>query len=118
MAGTETWLTPDVGSSEVFPPELGYNIYHRDRPGGHGGVLLAVTNLLPSVELPSLDTDCEIIWAKLSITGSPIYIAAYYRPHVNDSSSLEQLDVSLHKLHEMNNNSTILLTGGLQPSWH
>jgi len=70
-----------------------------------------VTNLVSSVELLSLSTDCEIVWAKFNIIGSPIYIAAYYRLHVDDSYSLAQLDLSLHKQNEMNNNATVLLTG-------
>jgi len=112
LADTETWLTPDIRSSEIFPTELGYNAYHKDRPSRHGGVLLAVTNLVSSVELSS---DCEIIWAKLSIPDSPIFIAAYYRPHVNDSFSLVQLDLSLHKLHEMNKQGNKQLPSNYRP---
>ena len=111
LAGTETWLTPDVTNNEIILPEFGYNIYRKDRLNGYGGVLLAVANTIPSIDLPSLSTDCEIVWAKLNITGSPMYIAAYYRPHVSDSCSLTQLDLSLHKLKETTKNATILLTG-------
>ena len=68
LAGTETWLTPDVMNSEIIPPELGYSIYRKDRPDGYGGLLLTVSNKLSSVDLPSLSTDCEIIWAKLIIS--------------------------------------------------
>ena len=58
LAGTEMWLTPDVMNSEIIPPELGYSIYRKDRPDGYGGVLLAVSNKLSSVDLPSL-TDSQ-----------------------------------------------------------
>jgi len=111
IAGTETWLTPDVMNSEIIPPELEYNIYRKDRPDGYGGVMLAVSNKISSVDLPFLNTDCEIIWAKLCITGSPVHVAAYYRPHISDEHSLIQLDLSLHKLQECSNNPIILLTG-------
>ena len=36
---SETWLSPDISSSEVFPK--GYRIFRKDRPDGYGGVLLA-----------------------------------------------------------------------------
>ena len=67
LAGTETWLTPDITNNEIILPELGYNIYWKDRPSGYGGVLLAVANTIPSTDLPSLSADCEIVWAKLMI---------------------------------------------------
>jgi len=88
LAVTETWLTPDVMNNEIIPPELGYNIYQKDRPSGYGGVLLAVINMIPSIDLPSLNTDYEIVWAKLNIAGSPMYIASYYRSHISDNHSL------------------------------
>ena len=107
LAGTETWLTPDVKNGEIIPPELEYTIYRKDRLDGYGGVMLAVSNKILSVDLPSLTTDCEIIWAKLCIAGSPAYVAAYYRPHISDEYSLTQLDLSLHKLNESINNPLI-----------
>ena len=38
IVGTETWLTPDIFDAELFPPELGYTIYRRDRVNQRGGV--------------------------------------------------------------------------------
>ena len=40
-----------------------------------------------------------------------MYIAAYNRPHVSDEYTLTQLDLSLHSVHEITNNPTIVLTG-------
>lgn len=59
---------------EIIPPEFGYNIYQKDRVNGYGGVLLAITDRILSVDLPSLEIDCEIAWAKLNIIRSPMYI--------------------------------------------
>ena len=87
-------------NSEIIPPECGYNIYRKDRGNGYGGVLLAIVDRISSVDLPSFGADCEIVWAKLNITRSPMYIAAYYRPHISDDYSLIQLDLSLQKLKE------------------
>ena len=33
VVGTESWLTPDIHDSDLFPPDLGYTIYRRDRSG-------------------------------------------------------------------------------------
>ena len=35
---TESWLNPDILSSELFPD--GYSIYRRDREDGYGGVFI------------------------------------------------------------------------------
>ena len=42
--GSETWLKPDKGQSEIFPP--GFDVYRKDRNDGYGGVLLAVNSSL------------------------------------------------------------------------
>ncbi|MCG8034728.1 MAG: hypothetical protein JAZ03_21505, partial [Candidatus Thiodiazotropha taylori] len=44
IACTETWLTPEISSSEIFPDSLGYTVIRNDRKSGKGGgVLLAVS---------------------------------------------------------------------------
>jgi hypothetical protein len=35
VIGSESWLTPDINSTEVFPS--GYRAYRRDRPNRKGG---------------------------------------------------------------------------------
>ena len=42
--GTETWLSPEISSSEIFPPC--YNVFRRDRYDGYGGILLAFDHSL------------------------------------------------------------------------
>ena len=39
--------------------------------------MLAVSNKILSLDLPFFNIDCEIIWAKFCITGSPVHVAAY-----------------------------------------
>ena len=39
------------------------------------------------------------------------YVCAYYRPHISDQHSLEQLNISLAKVQECKNNPTVLLAG-------
>ena len=39
--GTETWLDPNIKSSEIFPEYQHFDIARRDRPSGpHGGVII------------------------------------------------------------------------------
>ena len=42
--GKESWLKPDVLSSEAFPE--GHSVYRTDRSDGYGGVLFLVEKLL------------------------------------------------------------------------
>ena len=47
IACTETWLKPDISSSEIFPHSLGYTIIRDDRlTRNGGGVLLAISKHL------------------------------------------------------------------------
>ena len=40
----ETWLSPSIQTSEIFPTS--YHVFRHDRNDGYGGVLLAVHNAL------------------------------------------------------------------------
>lgn len=49
VAIQETKIDSSVSNAELFPPELGYSIFRKDRVMGGGGVLLAVkSDLNPS----------------------------------------------------------------------
>jgi hypothetical protein len=89
-----------ISASEIFPKDL-YTIYRKDRTGRKrgGGVLLAISTDILSSEQPELDTDCEIIWAKVDIIGvNSIYIGAYYKPQENDIESINELSRSLQRI--------------------
>ena len=93
-----------ISDSEIFPKDL-YTIYRKDRTGrtrgggGGGGVFLAISTVILSSEQPELDTDCEIIWAKVDIIGvNSIYIGAYYKPQENDIESIHELSRSLQRI--------------------
>ena len=62
---TETWLDPSIPSSDIIPTN--YSVYRKDRQAGQtgGGVMIAVCNNLLSSACPDLDTDCELVWAKI-----------------------------------------------------
>jgi hypothetical protein len=49
-----------------------------------------VTNEFLSNEAKELKTNCEMVWAELTISNARKYqICAYYRPHSDDDISLE-----------------------------
>ena len=91
---SESWLSPDTKTAEVFPSS--FNCYRRDRPKGQGGGLfLLVSNLYESVEPEELkvNKDCELVWAKVKVQGSKdLYVGSLYRPpDIHDPEYLEKL---------------------------
>ena len=116
IIGTESWLTSDHNNSEYFPTEL-YQVERRDRPDDpHGGVLIAAKQDLALVRDTDLETDCELLWCKFQVQGSKtVHIGAYYRPHVSDQHSVDELAKSLELLHP---DHTVLLGGDFNfPGW-
>ena len=106
--GTESWLNKNVFDAEYFPEN--YSVFRKDRPESKkgGGVFIAVTtDLIASVET-DLDTDCEIIWAKINIAGcKQLNVCAYYRPDVNDETSLDNFEMSLSRLKNLTQHTII-----------
>ena len=106
VVGTESWLTPEIQNSEIFPP--GYNVYRKDRKTGKkadgmkecgGGVFLMVSTRYISIELTELDTDCELVWAQVQLRGLKyLNVGAFYRPDHTDDTYLEQLNTSLERI--------------------
>ncbi len=117
VIGTESWLTPDIQSSEIFPP--GFNIYRKDRKIGTkeacnkqtgGGVFLMIDSKLISTEVPELDVDCEIIWAQVQLPRSKfLNVGSYYRPEYTDETYLDKLNDSISRI--SSNGSHIWLGG-------
>ena len=85
--------------------ELGYTIYHKDRPNmSYSGVMIAVSNDLISTEATEVDTECEVLWIRINLVrAKSLYIGAFYRPQDTDSDYLAQLDTSLSRLKHKNN---------------
>lgn len=97
IIGTESWLDATVHTAEYFPPN--FNVYRRDRHLHGGGVFIAVSSDLPSTRVDELETDAEIIWVRVSITGSrSINICGQYRPDVGDEHGTGELRRSLERL--------------------
>ena len=57
IVGTETWLTAEIHDNEIFPPELGYTVYRRDRIDKRGGgVIILVNSKFTTVLRSEFDT--------------------------------------------------------------
>ncbi|CAC5405350.1 unnamed protein product [Mytilus coruscus] len=66
---TETWLRPDILSSEIFPPQ--YSVYRKDRTDGYGGVLIAVRDIIISEELHvPIQWDTESLYIRVTTPDS------------------------------------------------
>ncbi len=114
--GTESWLNSDILDSEIFPGS--YTVHRRDRVGKQGGgVFVAVNSDIVASRETELETDCELIWVKITIAGcKALNICCYYRPDVNDEASLEQFENSLNRL--KNKTQNVIIAGDFNfPGW-
>ena len=111
ILGTESWLDKDTTTSEIFPPE--YQVLRKDRnlKARGGGVFIAVRKHYDMTLLPDLETNCEILWAKVQISASKfLTLGCFYRPPDSKISTSEELAKSLD-LMPKNSNQTIVLGG-------
>ena len=77
--GNESWLTPDIKNSEIFPDC--FDADPKDRASdAHGCVFIAFKRDLFCTETMELDTNCEIVWCKSNIIGCrTLYLWSFYR---------------------------------------
>ena len=77
-----------------------------------GGVLIAINSTIDSCEIKT-KTDSEIIWAKIHSAGHrDIYVAACYRPNVNNKSFTANLRASLNEIQAKRKRPFGLIVGG------
>ena len=111
ILGNESWLTPDIKNSEIFPDS--FDAIRKDRVGdAHGGVFIAFRRDLLCTETLELDTKCEVIWCKLNIIGCrTLYLGSFYRPpNLTEKEYLEAFNISLTRI--MSNKNAHVLVGG------
>ena len=65
ICGSESWLNNNKKSSETFREN--YTAYRKDRITTEGGIFLLVRKDIVSSNQPDLDSDCEILWAKIQL---------------------------------------------------
>ena len=114
VVGIESWLSASIYDSEIFPPDLGYTVYRRDRQTQTtgGGIFIMVRNTFISTMKSQFNTSCEVMWVEVEVRGTkPILIGAYYKPKELDEESMTQLKSSLDSILQSGKYSTVLLSG-------
>ena len=117
IIGTETWIDPTVTNNQIFPSY--YDIYRRDRNMNGGGVLIAIKNTLISEPVPELQTDCEIVWARINLVGAKtLYLSSYYHPKTSDEQSILEFQHSMERATRIHNAMFIIGGDFNFPGWN
>ncbi len=104
IAITETWLLPQILNNEIIP--AGYQIFRRDRINGiGGGILLAISNSLPSHSYICSQTS-EFLLVQIE-RKPPLLCGCAYTPPQSPPSLYHDIFTSLSPL--CNENSIFLL---------
>lgn len=72
----ETWLNDSIFNNEIIP--TGYSIYRKDRSSRGGGILVAVSDLIPSFTISS-PVSLEVITVSIHIP-QQITLCTLYTP--------------------------------------
>ena len=120
IQGTETWLSQEINSSEIFPDT--YDVYRRDRREGiHGGILTACKKDLIMIRKEEFETDTEIMWNQIELKGRrSLLIGTAYKPRHDDKQFVYELENSFEKICNKGKGYNIVLSGDFnQPniSW-
>ena len=110
IAGSESWLTPSVHTSEIFPSS--YTVYRRDRPDGYGGVFLGCKSMFVCEEI-NLSTICEIIACRVHLDNHSLILISVYRPPDKNYAYLEELCSTIRSIILSNPNDIIWLAGDI-----
>ena len=97
----ESKLGSTISDSAVLPQDFGFDIVSRkDNKLGAGGVLIAVEKTLVASPVNNLETDCDLVWARIELDNSkPLFIGSFCRtPSKDDQEVINQLLESVSKL--------------------
>ena len=108
--GTETWLTSNVYDAEIFPPELGYNVFRKDRDDGYGGVFVATKNSLIAHEV-NKENHVEAVFVKIKLTHGLLTVGSVYRTPTH--STQEQMKAIVTCLDKLNTNDVLWIGGDM-----
>jgi hypothetical protein len=114
---TETWINPSITGRQVFPTN--YKLYRNDSKTTGGGVLVAINSDHLSTPVPELQTECEIVWAKISTVNSKdLYIAAYYNPKASNVKAIDELGISLSRACSNKHANIVVADDFNLPGWN
>ncbi|CAC5398880.1 unnamed protein product [Mytilus coruscus] len=113
IKGTETWLDPNIKSSEIIPDYFHYDTEHRDRPKDpHGGVMIAAKQTLRLGNIIK-STDIELLTGTINLEGKKkILIGAFYRPHdKTDDTYLNKMKDEINNIRAKHQKDIFLIGG-------
>ena len=118
IIGTETWLKPEIHSSELFPPT--YNVFRKDRKDGYGGVLVATKTTLIANEI-KVESLAESVTVSIKTTKptEPLIVCALYR--TNSINTIDQMNNILQVMSSIQTNGVVWIGGDLNLpdiDWH
>ena len=74
--------------------------------------MIAINKEYLSEPVPEYDTDCEILWAKISLVNNKdLYLATCYNPKTSNEQSLEELGKSLIRFNKNTKSNIIIIAG-------
>ena len=111
IAGSETWLNPDIYNTELFNND--YEIFRKDRLDSHGGVLLAIKSNLIAEEIKTEpNSKIESVYCKISLPNStPLIIGSLYRPPNSTTEYMTNLCNQLSDIKTKYKNAIIWIMG-------
>ena len=111
ILGTESHLSSDISTAEVFPSH--YAVHRKDRNINGGGVFVAAKRDLIISDLVALDIDdLETSWNSIQLKGrKQLIIGSFYRPPKSRNETLAKLVETFDKIQNLYGNSTIVLGG-------
>ena len=110
IAGTESWLSPNIYSSEIFPPT--FTTFRRDRNDSHGGVFIACKSTFICEEI-TLSTSIENVACRIHLKNHSVILILAYRPPNTNHEYLEELCSTLSSIILSDPNEVIWLAGDL-----
>ena len=113
IAGSETWLNPDIYNTEILSNN--YEIFRKDRSDSHGGVLLAIKSNLVVEEIktkPNNNIEVEAVYCKISLPNStPLIIGSVYRPPNSTIEYMTDMCNELSNIKKQYKNAVIWIMG-------
>ncbi|CAC5379604.1 unnamed protein product [Mytilus coruscus] len=113
IIGTETWLDPNIKSSEIIPDYFHYDTERRDRPKDpHGGVMIAAKQTLRLGNIIK-STDIELLTGTINLEGKKkILIGAFYRPpDKTDDTYLNKMKDEINNIRAKHQKDIFLIGG-------
>ena len=112
IIGTETWLNPQIKSAEIISPQLGFDVYRRDRTDSYGGVMIAAKQELQLCDI-EVSKSVELVHGNIKTReGKRMTLVAYYRPpNRTDDQYLQDTSNEFQRLKHKSGRGILMIAG-------